>query len=200
MCAGVYCERSAQGRERRAIEVSQLGMPAVADLLGPAGVDQQGPTDGDQVELRPRARRRAGAVEEARDVAVEEARDVALVGETSGTRMRPPHLRQTVTSMANTGARRRARAARSGGGRAGGARVVVGEAEGELLAGGGDEGRWEDAEVMAAGEDAEVANHVEARWRDEGAHTLKAGGTELGPRVRVTRGIYLSTKSGLIST
>ncbi len=41
----------------------------------------------------------------------------------------------------------------------------------DLLAGGGDEGRREDAgaEVMTAGEDAEVAGHVEAGRRDEGA-------------------------------
>ena len=64
-------------------------------------------------------------------------------------------------------------AARSGGRLGGRAlRVVVVETEGELLAGGGDDRRREDAraEVMAAGEDAEIPCHVEAWRRDEGAH------------------------------
>ncbi len=61
-------------------------------------------------------------------------------------------------------------AARSGGG-LGGWRVLVAEGEGELLGGGGDDRRWEDAraDVMTIGEDAEVAGHVEAGRRHEGA-------------------------------
>ena len=117
--------------------------------------------------MRPRgAGRSAGAVEDAGDVArvchniegvhatAALAADGDVDGEDAGEEVGP-------ADAARSGARL--------GGRA--PRVVVVEAEGELLAGGRDDRRRENAraEVMAAGEDAEVAGHVEAWRRDEGA-------------------------------
>ena len=111
------------------------------------------------------AGRSAGAVENAGDVAwvghnIEDVHAAAALaadgdgdGEHAGEQVGP------------------ADAARSGGGLVGGGpRVVIVEAAGELLAGGGDDRRREDAraEVMAAGEHAEVPCHVEAWRRDVG--------------------------------
>ena len=119
---------------------------------------------GEQQELARRmgprwAGRSAGAVEDAGDGAwvghnIEDVHAAAALaadgdgdGEDTGEQVGP------------------ADAARSGGGLVGGGpRVVIVEAAGALLAGGGDDRRREDAraEVMAAGEHAEVPCHVEA--------------------------------------
>ena len=89
-------------------------------------------------------------------------------------------------------------AARSGGGLGGGrVVVVVVEAQGELLAGGGDDGRGEDAgaEVMTAGEDAEIAGHVKAGRRDElaGHPPTRAPAEVLGDRPALLRWIFEHT-------
>ena len=115
-----------------------------------------------------RAGRSAGAVEDAGDVAwvchnIEDVHATAALaadgdgnGEDAGEEVGP------------------ADAARSGGGLGGRAlrgAIAIVEAQGELLAGGGDD-RWREdarAEVMGAGEDAEIPSHVEAWRRDDGA-------------------------------
>ncbi len=98
----------------------------------------------------------------------------SAVSTTSRMRMRPPHLRQRVTSTANTRARSLAQPMLGRPRRGFG--VVVGlvvrggrEAERELLPGRRGRG-WNDAgaKMMAICEHTEVSRHVKARRRHEG--------------------------------
>ena len=111
----------------------------------------------------------------------------SAVSTTSRTRIRPPHLRQTVTATANTRASSLAHPPRRGFGVVVGLVVRgVGEADRELLPGRRDGGRRNDArsEMMAICEHAEVPGHVKTRRRHE--PELHAGG-QRGVKALVVR-------------